>query len=121
MDTKEILNQIDAEISRLQQVLSLLAGAVPATAAKRKRGRPFASTAPAAVKGKRTLSADARARIAAAQKLRWAKSRLAVKKAARATPNKSVPSKAAKSSPPKKVATVARKQAPAKATDAAAT
>jgi len=88
-----ILEQIDAEISKLQQVRALLAG-VPIKSGKielvgdtvqtvkKGRGRPKgsknASTVSAATGPKRTMSAEGKARIAAAQKKRWA----AVRKAA---------------------------------------
>ncbi len=75
MDLHAILTQIDNEISRLQQAKALLTGSsngkikLPATrAAKTTATKPV----------KRQLSADAIARIRAAQKRRWAK----VKKAA---------------------------------------
>jgi hypothetical protein len=51
MDTKQVLAELDAEIARLEQVRRLLAG-----------GR----------KPKRTMSAEGRARVAAAQRKRWA-------------------------------------------------
>jgi hypothetical protein len=60
MNTTELLSQIDAEISRLQEVRSLLAG----NSTGGTRGRPAGK--------KRHMSADARARISAAQKKRWA-------------------------------------------------
>lgn len=71
-----IIESIDAEISRLQQVRSLLAqstgiGTKIATSG-RKPGRP-------AKKAKRTLSPEARAKIAAAQKRRWAAAKKAAK------------------------------------------
>lgn len=66
MNTSELLSQIDAEISRLRQVRSLLAGT------DGTRGAFFGGK-------KRTLSADARARIAAAQRKRWAKQKKAAK------------------------------------------
>ena len=79
MDTKEIIAQLDTEIARLQEVKSILSGT---TTTKVKRGRPnkvsVAVVAPIAAK--RILSPEARARIAAAQKARWAK----VKKAKKA-------------------------------------
>jgi hypothetical protein len=80
MDTNEIIAQIDTEISRLQQAKDLLSGT---TSTKTKLGRPTAShnvAAPVAVK--HTMSAEGRARIAAAQKARWAKAKKAAKKAA---------------------------------------
>ena len=71
METKEMLAQIDAEISRLQQARSILAG-------PGKNGRKSTKTVESARK-KRKLSPEARARIAAAQKARWAKARKTAK------------------------------------------
>jgi hypothetical protein len=62
MQTTGILAAIDAEISRLQQAKALLNG----TAVKHGPG-------------KRVLSPEARARIVAAQKKRWAKAKKASK------------------------------------------
>jgi len=67
MDTAQLISEIDSEISRLQQARALLAGGHTANRVK------HAGT-------KRTLSAEARARIAAAQKRRWAKQKAAAKK-----------------------------------------
>lgn len=61
MDVKELIASINEEISRLQQARALLAGNGRGHAAVR-----FART-------RRTLSAEARARIAEAQRKRWAK------------------------------------------------
>lgn len=69
METKGILAEIDAEIRRLEQVRAILAG---------KDGRP-GSKAPAPARKKRHLSPKARARIAAAQRARWAKTKKASK------------------------------------------
>lgn len=71
MNTKEILDHINEEISRLQQVKSLLQGT--------SNGYKSSSANGAApkVKGKRVLSPEARKKIAAAQKKRWAKARKA--------------------------------------------
>jgi hypothetical protein len=69
MKTDDIIAQLDAEISRLQQAKALLNG----TTAKRSSASDGASK-PAA---KRVLSPEARAKIAAAQKKRWAKARKA--------------------------------------------
>jgi len=107
MDTKDILNEIDAEISRLQQVRVLLTGAAGISTPAKKRGRPVGSgasaSAPSIVKGRRALSPEARAKIAAAQKLRWAKSKQATKKASRAaTAKTSLLGKGAKSTPAKR-------------------
>lgn len=80
MHTSEIIAAIEEEISRLEQVRNLLGGssnggatrgrlaAVPATAF------PFGlGNATAAPKERHKMSAAGRARIAAAQKARWAK------------------------------------------------
>jgi hypothetical protein len=75
LNTKEILDHINSEIARLQQVKSLLQGTANGSsrvAASSANG----STAPK-VKGKRVLSAEARKKIAAAQRKRWAKARKA--------------------------------------------
>jgi hypothetical protein len=68
MSIESIVAQIDAEIAQLTQVRNLLTtkGAVspkPAKSAPVKLGRP---------KKRRVLSADARKRIADAQRRRWA-------------------------------------------------
>jgi hypothetical protein len=69
MDTTEIIDTIDAEIARLEQVRSLLNGnPTPA-----RRGRPISSTATTTKPPRRKMSAEGRARIVAAQKARWAK------------------------------------------------
>jgi hypothetical protein len=68
MNTTDLLSSIDSEIARLQQVRALLAGQdghIPTVRGPRK---------------KRTLSAEARAKIAAAQRKRWAKQKKAAKK-----------------------------------------
>jgi hypothetical protein len=68
--TTEILAAIDAEIARLQEARNALAGL---SGAKRS-GRPSASASPNKTnRKKRTLSAAAREKIAAAQRKRWAK------------------------------------------------
>jgi hypothetical protein len=64
MQTTEIIAEIDSEIARLQQVKALLSSTTGAAKAAPK---------------KRQLSPEARARIAAAQKTRWAKARKAAK------------------------------------------
>lgn len=69
MAIDSILAQLDAEISRLIQVRSLLAnsGKVTAKLTERKNAK-----GPAKARKKRVLSADARKRIADAQRKRWA-------------------------------------------------
>jgi hypothetical protein len=73
LNTKEILDHINGEITRLQQVKSLLQGT-----ANGSRGAASANgVGSPKVKGKRVLSAEARKKIAAAQRKRWAKARKA--------------------------------------------
>lgn len=94
MNTEEILVAIDAQIVKLQQVRELIAGAKTVEASAPRRGRPKGSTnktsaAPAKV-ARRVMSAEGKARIAAAQKARWAAQRKAAepakKVAQKATP-----------------------------------
>jgi hypothetical protein len=61
MDLKAIVQTIDAEISRLEKVRALLTDHT----APLKRGFP--------ARKRSTMSAEGRARIAAAQRKRWAK------------------------------------------------
>ena len=63
MDLTEIIKQIDAEIARLTQVRSLLA---PTT------GKTLRLVSVAKKKPRAKLSKEARAKIAAAQRKRWA-------------------------------------------------
>jgi hypothetical protein len=67
MDTNQILAEIDSEIRRLEEAKALLAGT-----STTKAVRP-------GTRKKRTLSTEARARIAEAQRKRWAKQKKAVK------------------------------------------
>ena len=93
MQTEEILTAIDLQIAKLQQARELIAGAKAVEQSGPRRGRPKGSsnkTADAPVK--RGMSAEGRARIAAAQKARWA----AQKKAAE--PAKKAPSATSKNS-----------------------
>jgi hypothetical protein len=69
LNTKEILEHINGEISRLQQVKALLQGST--------NGHSRSAVNGAAPKGKRVLSVEARKKIAAAQRRRWAKARKA--------------------------------------------
>jgi hypothetical protein len=64
MTREQILAAIDEEISKLQQVRKLLQGSGSKLTSGFSTGKPRA---------KRVLSPDARQRIAAAQKRRWAK------------------------------------------------
>ena len=112
MNTSQILSAIDQEISRLEQARSLLQGSngssTPAVEVKR-RGRPPGQAKPlpdkaAPVKQTRTMSEDGRARIAAAQKARWALKKKADQKAAKAA----MPNPAAKKTAVKKNAAPAK-------------
>jgi hypothetical protein len=71
LNTKEILEHINDEISRLQQVKTLLQGS------SNGHSRSAVNSAAPKVKGKRVLSVEARKKIAAAQRKRWAKARKA--------------------------------------------
>lgn len=82
MAIENILSEIDAEIARLQEARALLA-TLGTTAAK--PGRP-AKKAPAQAKTrkKRFLSAEARKKIADAQRRRWAAQKAKAKPAKKA-------------------------------------
>jgi hypothetical protein len=70
MEISQILAAIDAEIQRLQHAKAILSGST--------KGAPKRVAAFRAPK-KRYLSPEARAKIAAAQKARWAKAKRATK------------------------------------------
>jgi len=74
-----MLVELDEEIERLKQVRSLLNGG---TVTKRGPGRPrvVAPVEKLARKKKRHMTPEGRARIAAAQKARWAKRKKAAGK-----------------------------------------
>jgi hypothetical protein len=67
MDTTAILSEIDSEIDRLEKAKALLSGITT------KGLKPVALGTKA--KPRRKISAEGRARIAAAQKARWAKAK----------------------------------------------
>jgi hypothetical protein len=70
MALEQILSQIDSEIARLTQARKLLAGiGNSAISAPRKNAKASGKTRS---RKKRVLSADARKRIADAQRRRWA-------------------------------------------------
>jgi hypothetical protein len=79
MAIHDIVFEIDAEIARLQQVRSLLTATTPIV--KAKLGRPAGVKFVPKTKTGRVLSPEARAKIAEAQKLRWAKFKKVAKKA----------------------------------------
>jgi hypothetical protein len=82
MSVEAIIEAIDLEISRLQSVKSLLSDT---PTPKRNVGRPAKSVTGIVVvaskKPRRTLSPEARKRIADAQRLRWKKHKAAAKAA----------------------------------------
>jgi hypothetical protein len=81
MDYQAIFSALDAEIAKLERIRELLAqngkvnDVISRTLGKRTAIKKTV---------KRVMSVEARARIAAAQKRRWAKTRRAAKKAAAA-------------------------------------
>jgi hypothetical protein len=80
MDVSRIVQEIDAQISKLQQAKALLTGGASTAPAKAGRGRPKGSknvAKPATGGGSRRLSAEGRKRIADAMKKRWAERRKA--------------------------------------------
>jgi len=115
VNINDIVAVIDQQITQLQQARALLAGnesmGVPTG---KRRGRPKgsvnqttkASTPVAAESGKRTMSPEGRARIAAAQKARWAAKKTAGKPSKAADKKTSGKPKAAKkqTAPKKEVA-----------------
>ena len=75
MDVSNILASIDAEIAKLEgakETISALQGDLVTTTLKSGPGRPKSSTPPKS-KPRRNMTPEGRARIAAAQKARWAK------------------------------------------------
>ena len=81
MDTGTIVAAVDAEIAKLKEVRALLAlnGTVDALTSRKAAKRVIVKKSI-----KRVMSPEARERIAAAQRKRWAKSKRAAKKAASA-------------------------------------
>ena len=76
MEVSRIIAEIDAQISKLQQARTLLAGttaSAPRTGRGRPKGSKNASTATAP--RKRKLSPEGRKRIADAMRKRWAERR----------------------------------------------
>ena len=75
MDVNQILSAIDQQILKLQQARAIFAGPDTSLTAKRGPARPKRMAAPLQSVVKRTMSAEGEARIAAAQKKRWAAAR----------------------------------------------
>jgi hypothetical protein len=97
MDTRQILTEVKAEISRLQKVVDLLEGGTTSTkrkghqwtaaqrkamSLKQKARWAKQKSAPQPTKGKRVISAASRRKMAAAQRARWSKVKTQQKKAA---------------------------------------
>jgi hypothetical protein len=118
MDTQSIVVEIDAEISRLQRVKALLSDT--STDGQRKPRRTVSSSLPGESTTRYTMSPEARAKMAAGQKARWAKFRSAAKKKARSTITESGAEKAAFSNLPAKAKARAAMSAEARAKIAAA-
>jgi hypothetical protein len=76
LNSQEILEQIDNEIARLQQVKTLLQGSGASRPSITVRSSQDGVLAPRRKK-KRVLSEEARKKIAAAQRRRWANVRKA--------------------------------------------
>jgi hypothetical protein len=72
MDTRSFIAAIDAEISRLQQVKTLLSGSGAVQTPNTKLQSAAKASKPTK---RRKLSVESRAKIAAAQRARWAKVR----------------------------------------------
>jgi hypothetical protein len=86
MNTQAIIAALDKEIVRLQQaraILTTTASVNGAASIKRGPGRPKKAASVVAPTKRKGISPEARERIAAAQKARWAKVRRATKKAAK--------------------------------------
>lgn len=106
MAIKVVLEAIDEEISKLQRARFLIAGDPTPEPAAKRRGRPKGSanktealSAPVAKKtSKRVMSAEGKARIAAAQKARWAaqKKSVTAPKVTREKPTGASPKQVAK-------------------------
>ena len=120
MNTEEILKAIDEQIGQLQQARQLLAGTTAPAEVPVRRGRPKGTknkgaVAPAPIPAKavkRVMSAEGKARIAAAQKLRWEKQKAgttavkpSAKTSARAKKKAMATSRAAKKTAAKKSVT----------------
>jgi len=77
MTIEEILLHIDAEISRLTEARDLVAGTAVSKVGRSPRKSGLVAPKPRALRTKRVISPEGRARIAAAQKLRWSKQKRA--------------------------------------------
>ncbi len=109
MNTEDILKAIDGQLALLQQARGLLAGSPAPKQVTTRRGRPKGSknktaAAPAPAKAaKRVMSAEGKARIAAAQKLRWAAQKTTAETPVKPAAKKSTPSPSKKAAAKSKV------------------
>jgi hypothetical protein len=72
MDIQSIVAQLRHEASRIEQAIAALVG-LGFQPARRGRSPKVSQAKPASGRKRRTMSASARAKIAAAQRARWAK------------------------------------------------
>ena len=88
MDIQSVVTQLRQEMSRIEQAIAALVGLGSQPA---RRGRPPKVTAGVQAGGRkrRTISASTRAKMAAAQRARWAKQK------GKAAPKKAAPKKTA--------------------------
>ena len=85
MEVSRILEEIDSQISKLQQARELLSGtAVKVKGRGRPKGSKNAKTSAKAATRKRKISPEGRKRIAEAMKRRWAERRKQASKPAAA-------------------------------------
>ena len=114
MQISQILEAIDSEISRLQSARALLVHGSDVAEPAKRRGRPKGSTngpkvsAPISIKpakkATRTMSEEGKARIAAAQKARWAAAKKAAAPAKKTVAKKSVKRASTKAAAKKRTA-----------------
>lgn len=72
MPIKAILEELDAEIARLEQARAILTASTAIAPPTRGRPKKVLDIVPAPAKKKRKLTPEGRARIAEAVKRRWA-------------------------------------------------
>jgi hypothetical protein len=111
MNTEEIIQQIDGEISKLQQAKGLLLGTDSPIKKSPGRSKKKATVAriPAVKPTKRVMSPEGRARLVAAVKARWARARktATVKSTAKKVATKKSVKKAVKATPAKAAKAIA--------------
>lgn len=72
MDIQSVVNELREEIRRIENAINALIG-LGSVSAPRRPGRPPIASGITTAPRKRTMSASARKKIAAAQRARWAK------------------------------------------------